>query len=68
MKPRHRRLAWIGAGLSALGIAVALVLNAFQGNLVFFYTPSQVAAQEAPLTADDGTFETKHALAHWSSR
>jgi cytochrome c-type biogenesis protein CcmE len=36
------------AGLAALGVAVALVLNAFRSNLVFFFTPSQVAAQEAP--------------------
>ncbi len=48
MKARHRRFAWIGAGLVALGVAVALVLNAFQSNLVFFFTPSQVAAKEAP--------------------
>ena len=48
MKPRHRRFAWIGAGLLVLGIAAALVLKAFQRNLVFFYTPSQVIAHEAP--------------------
>ena len=48
MKARHRRFAWIGAGLVVLGVAVALVLNAFQSNLVFFFTPSQVAAKEAP--------------------
>jgi cytochrome c-type biogenesis protein CcmE len=36
-------------GLAALGAATALVLMAFQENLVFFFTPSQVAAQEAPL-------------------
>ena len=48
MKARHRRFAWIGAGLVALGVAVTLVLNAFQSNLVFFFTPSQVAAKEAP--------------------
>jgi cytochrome c-type biogenesis protein CcmE len=48
MKPRHRRFLWIGAGLVVLGVAVALVLNAFQSNLVFFFTPSQVAAKEAP--------------------
>jgi cytochrome c-type biogenesis protein CcmE len=39
---------WIVSGLAALGVAVALVLNAFQSNLVFFFTPSQVAANEAP--------------------
>ncbi len=35
-------------GVAALGIAAALVLAAFQKNLVFFFTPSQVAANEAP--------------------
>ena len=48
MKPRHKRLAAIAAGLVALGIAAALVLSAFEQNLVFFFTPSQVAANEAP--------------------
>jgi cytochrome c-type biogenesis protein CcmE len=49
VKPRHKRLAAIGVGLAALGIAAALVLSAFEQNLVFFFTPSQVAAKEAPL-------------------
>ena len=48
MKPRTRRAAWIVAGIAALGVATALVLNAFQSNLVFFFTPSQVASHEAP--------------------
>jgi cytochrome c-type biogenesis protein CcmE len=48
MKPRSQRLAWIVAGLCLLGIAAALVLSAFQSNLVFFFTPSQIAAHEAP--------------------
>jgi cytochrome c-type biogenesis protein CcmE len=48
MKPRHKRLIAIAAGVVALGIAAALVLNAFQQNLVFFFTPTQVAANEAP--------------------
>jgi len=34
--------------LVALGVAAALVLNAFQKNLVFFYTPTHVANGEAP--------------------
>ena len=38
----------IAAGLAALGVAAALVLNAFESNLVFFFSPSQVAANEAP--------------------
>ena len=48
MKPRHKRIAAILVGLVALGVATALVLTAFQENLVFFFTPSQVAANEAP--------------------
>ena len=48
MKPRHKRFALIVAGLAVLGIAVALVLTAFQQNLVFFYSPSQIANNEAP--------------------
>ena len=48
MKPRTRRALWIVAGVAVLGVATALVLNAFQSNLVFFFTPSQVATHEAP--------------------
>jgi cytochrome c-type biogenesis protein CcmE len=48
LKPRTRRGLWIVGGVAALGVAVGLVLNAFQSNLVFFYTPTQVAAKEAP--------------------
>lgn len=53
MKPRHKRLALILACVALLGGAIALVLNAFQSNLVFFLTPSQIVAKEAPL---DRTF------------
>ncbi len=48
MKPRHKKLAIAGGVLVTVGAIVALVLNAFQSNLVFFYSPSQVAAKEAP--------------------
>jgi len=48
MKPRHRRFAWIAAGLAVLGVAVALVLNAFQSNLVFFFSPTDVVENKAP--------------------
>ena len=53
MKPRQRRIAMVAGGLAALAVAATLVLTAFQQNLVFFFTPSQVAAREAPL---DRTF------------
>ena len=49
MKARHRRAVFIATGLGALAIAVGLVLKAFNSNIVFFYTPTQVAAKEAPL-------------------
>ena len=48
MKTRHKRIALIVGGLAVLGAVVALVLNAFQSNLVFFFSPTQVAAGEAP--------------------
>jgi cytochrome c-type biogenesis protein CcmE len=48
MKPRHKRLAIAGGVLAAVGVGAALVLNAFQSNLVFFYSPSQIASHEAP--------------------
>ena len=48
MTPRRKRLALLLGGVATLGVATALVLNAFQSNLVFFFTPSQIAAGEAP--------------------
>ena len=48
MKPRHKRLGVAAGIVVAVGAAAALVLNAFQSNLVFFYSPTQVAAKEAP--------------------
>lgn len=44
MKPRHKRLVLILGGLSLLGAAVMLVLSAFQQNLVFFHSPSDIAS------------------------
>ena len=49
MKPRTKRGLAIVTGLAVLGIASALVLNAFQSNMVFFFSPTQVADKEAPL-------------------
>jgi cytochrome c-type biogenesis protein CcmE len=48
VKSRHKRLIAIVGGLVVLGSATALVLTAFQQNLVFFFTPSEVAENKAP--------------------
>ncbi|HKU74184.1 MAG TPA: cytochrome c maturation protein CcmE [Pyrinomonadaceae bacterium] len=53
MKRRHKRLAFILVGLAGLGIAAYLVASAFRNNLVFFFSPTQVQAKEAPV---DRTF------------
>jgi cytochrome c-type biogenesis protein CcmE len=48
MKPRQKRLALVAAGLATLALAAWLVLSAFKQNMVFFFTPTQVQAGEAP--------------------
>ena len=42
MKTRHKRLAIIVSGVVGLTVAGLLVLDAFQSNLVFFYSPTEV--------------------------
>ena len=49
MKKRHKRITFIVASLAAIGLATWLVLGAFRQNLVFFFSPTQVAAKEAPV-------------------
>ena len=53
MKARHRRFMWIALGLCVIAVAVTLVLRAFNSNLVFFFTPTEVAENKAPV---DRTF------------
>lgn len=48
MKSRNKKLLAIGLSVAGLAIAVSLVLNAFSNNMVFFFSPSQVALGEAP--------------------
>ena len=45
---RRKRLVWIAIGLTVLAIAIGLVLYALKSNIVFFFTPTQIAANEAP--------------------
>lgn len=49
MKARNRRLLLVGGGVALLAAAVALVLSAFQQNLVFFHTPTEVFEGKAPV-------------------
>lgn len=49
MKRRHRRITFIVIGLASLGLAAYLAASAFRNNLVFFFSPTQVAAKEAPV-------------------
>ncbi|MCG6970150.1 MAG: cytochrome c maturation protein CcmE [Gammaproteobacteria bacterium] len=53
MKARHKRLVIIVAGLAVLGVALTLIFNAFNSNMVFFFSPSDVQAKQAPV---DRTF------------
>jgi cytochrome c-type biogenesis protein CcmE len=53
MKQRHKRITLILVGLAGLALATFLALSAFRENLVFFFSPTQVAAKEAPV---DRTF------------
>jgi cytochrome c-type biogenesis protein CcmE len=65
MKRRHKRITFIFVGLAGLGIAAYLVASAFRDNLVFFFSPTQVAAKEAPINrtfrigglVEDGTLK-----------
>src|SRR3981189_3283943 len=49
MKARHKRIAMVVLGLCGLATAVGLAPSAFKQNLVFFFSPSQVVAGEAPV-------------------
>jgi cytochrome c-type biogenesis protein CcmE len=48
MKARHKRLILVAAGLAILGLATSLVLNALEGNLSYFFSPTEVAEGKAP--------------------
>jgi len=48
VKPKHRRLFVVLLALAVLGAAAALVLNAFEENLVFFYSPTDLAEKPVP--------------------
>ncbi len=47
MTPRYRRLTAVILVLLGVGVAVGLALKAFNRNILYYYTPSQVAAGDA---------------------
>ena len=49
MKPRQRRLLVAVIGLCSVSAAIALTLSAFNDNIVFFFSPSQIVSGEAPV-------------------
>ena len=48
MKPRRKRLLFIGAVLAGVAVAITLSTLAFRNNLLFFFSPTQIANGEAP--------------------
>lgn len=45
---RKKRLTLIGMMVAGIGVATWLALNAFNENLMFFFSPSEVVAGKAP--------------------
>jgi cytochrome c-type biogenesis protein CcmE len=50
MTPRKKRIVIVCSILAGMGIAAALILTAFEENLLYFYSPTQIIAGEAPTT------------------
>jgi len=48
MTPRQKRMATVVAILAGVGIAAAFALQAFNKNLLYYYSPTQISAGEAP--------------------
>lgn len=46
MKPKHKRLVFVGLGMGLLGLAAILVLSALEDSVVFFHSPSEVAEKQ----------------------
>ena len=48
MTRKQRRMSFVMLGLATLGIAAALVLNALDDSLAFFYSPTDLAEKQVP--------------------
>ena len=52
MTPRQKRMATVVAIIAGVGIATAFALQAFNKNLLYYYSPTQISAGEAPSSID----------------
>ena len=48
MTPRQKRTLAVVGIIAGMGLAALLILTAFEKNLMYFYTPTEVATGEAP--------------------
>jgi len=48
MTPRRRRLLFVVLAVTGVAAAAALALSAFRGNVLYFYSPTQIAEGQAP--------------------
>ena len=48
MTPRQKRMVTVGVIVVGVGIATTFALQAFNKNLLYYYSPTQIAAGEAP--------------------
>jgi len=77
MKSRHQRLVAIGLVLAGVGLGTTFLLKAMNQNILYFYSPTQMHAGEAPddrrfrvgglvveesIQRTDGTMEVRFAL------
>ncbi|MEY6431672.1 cytochrome c maturation protein CcmE [Thioalkalicoccus limnaeus] len=49
MKARNKRLLFVGLAIGGVGVAAAMAITALQSSVSYFFSPSQVMANEAPL-------------------
>ncbi len=57
MKAKHKRLLWVVASLILMVLATGAILYALRDNMVFFYTPSQLAEKR-----QQANFDSERAL------
>ena len=48
MTPRRQRMIFVAIILAGVGTATALALTAMSENMLYFYSPTQIQAGEAP--------------------